>query len=234
MAPAETVLIVGVGIGLSAALARLCAGAGMTVALAARDTDKLAALLEETGARAYRCDAVDPAQIDALFDAVGADCGVPDLVVYNVRGGRPHGPLGTVDRAAARESLMTIAYGGFLVGQAAARRMAARGSGSIFFTGASANLKGSARSGAFAMAKFALRGRAQSMARELAPQNIHVAHFVIDGVIRWGADDARIGDFAEDGMLLPEALAETMLHVHRQHRSAWCWEITQRPWTETF
>ena len=129
-----------------------------------------------------------------------------------------------------RQAQLVTAFGGFLVGQAAARRMLAAGGGSILFTGASASVKGYPRSAAFAMGKFALRGLVQSMARELAPRNIHVAHFVIDGGIR------RLGE-ADDGgdaMLHPDAIARSYLHVHRQHRSAWTWEMELRPWVENF
>lgn len=224
----ETALIVGAGAGLSAALAREAAEAGMTVHLAARRTDKLAALAAETGARVHACDAADPASVAALFAAPPA----PDLVLYNPSK-RVRGPIGELDPAAVREALDVTAYGGFLVGREAARAMLARGSGTILFTGASASVKGFAQSAPFAMGKFALRGLAQSMARELAPRNVHVAHVVIDGGIA-GPDDPRAGTRGEDGMLEPRAIARSMMHLHRQHRSAWSWEIELRPWTETF
>jgi NAD(P)-dependent dehydrogenase (short-subunit alcohol dehydrogenase family) len=111
--------------------------------------------------------------------------------------------------------------------------MLARGSGAIFFTGASASVKGYAQSAPFAMGKFALRGLAQSMARELSPKNIHVAHFVIDGGIRT-MSDARAPERGDDGMLLPDEIANSYLQVFRQHRSAWSWELELRPWTERF
>lgn len=228
----ETALIVGAGSGLSAALARLFAKEGMRVALAARRTDKLEALLRDTGARAYRCDAVRRDEVDALFAAVAGEIGAPDLVVYNA-GGRARGSITELDPGEVLESLLVSCYGGFLVAQAAARSMLARGHGSILLTGASASVKGYARSAPFAMGKFGLRGLAQSLARELAPHNIHVGHFVIDGGIGQ-AGDARAGGRGPDSMLDPDAIAAAYLALHRQHRSAWTWEIELRPWVETF
>ena len=225
-------LIVGTGPGLSASLARICAAEGLPVALAARNVDKLAGLASETGARAYACDASDPRAVDALFERVDADLGDLELVVYNPSY-RVRGPLVEVDREEVRKTLLVSCYGGFLVGQAAARRMLERGEGSILFTGASASVKGYPQSASFAMGKFGLRGLAQSMARELAPKNVHVAHFVIDGGIAAGADDPR-GRDAPDSVLDPDAIAQTYWHVHRQHRSAWTWEVELRPWVERF
>jgi NAD(P)-dependent dehydrogenase (short-subunit alcohol dehydrogenase family) len=229
----ETALIVGAGEGLSAALARRCARDGMRVALAARRTEKLGALASETGARAYACDAGKRSDVDALFAAVTRDLGTPDLVVYNPSY-RTRGPFVELDPAEVEKALMVTCFGGFLVGQAAAKQMLARGSGSIQFTGASASVKGYAQSAPFAMGKFGLRGLAQSMARELAPKGIHVAHFVIDGGIARPSGDARATERGDDGMLKPEAIAETYLHIHRQHRSAWTWEVELRPWVEKF
>ncbi|NIP47757.1 MAG: SDR family NAD(P)-dependent oxidoreductase [Gammaproteobacteria bacterium] len=229
MGNSEVAVIVGVGQGLSAALARLLAAEGARVVLAARNVDKLAPLAAETGARAVACDASEAGQVEALFADVDAVEGGPSLVVFNPSRRVP-GPLVEADPEEVRKSLMITAFGGFLVGQAAARRMLAAGGGSILFTGASASVKGYPRSAAFAMGKFALRGLVQSMARELAPRNIHVAHFVIDGGIR------RLGE-ADDGgdaMLHPDAIARSYLHVHRQHRSAWTWEMELRPWVENF
>lgn len=229
MADSETALVVGAGAGLSASLARLFAAEGMDVALAARKTDKLEALAGETHAHCYRCDASDPKQVEALFKSVVEDLGVPDLVVYNPSR-RVRAPLVELDPAEVEKAIRITCYGGFLVGQAAARLMLERGGGSILFTGASASVKGYPHSATFAMGKFGLRGLAQSMARELGPKNIHVAHFVIDGGIRGprhqgGGDDAHLD---------PDAIARTYLHAHRQHRSAWTWEFELRPWTETF
>ncbi|MGP1395715.1 MAG: SDR family NAD(P)-dependent oxidoreductase [Inquilinaceae bacterium] len=230
MTGGESVLIVGAGAGLSAALARLCAADGMTVALAARSPDKLAALADDIGAARYACDASRPEDVAGLFDRVTERHGAPSLVVYNPSA-RARGPIVDLDPDAVAQALMVTCYGGFLVGQAAARAMLERGSGTILFTGASASVKGYARSASFAMGKFGLRGLAQSMARELAPQNIHVGHIVIDGGIAppGGAKGA-----GPDAMLSPDAIARTYLFLHRQHRSAWTWEIELRPWVETF
>ena len=229
----EVALIVGTGSGLSASLARLLAGQGMRLALAARNAAKLAPLASETGAAAIGCDATDPAQVDALFAAVEKKWRVPDLVVYNASY-RVRGPIADVEAKEVERTLAISAFAGFLVGQAAAKRMLARGSGAIFFTGASASVKGYANSAPFAMGKFALRGLAQSMARELAPKGIHVAHFVIDGGIRQAPADPRAGERGEDGMLLPDEIARNYLHVYRQQRSAWTWELELRPWVERF
>ena len=222
-------LIVGAGSGLSASLARKCAAAGMRVALAARDPRKLEALAKETGAAVHACDATDARQVEALFDAIDT----PELVVYNPSY-RARGPFLGLDREEVRKTLTVSAYGGFLVAQAAVRRMLGRGRGSLFFTGASASVKGYAESAPFAMGKFALRGLAQSLARELGPKNLHVAHFVIDGGIARPGGDARAAARGADGMLEPDAIAETYLSVHRQHRSAWSFEVDLRPWVEKF
>lgn len=222
-------VIVGAGSGLSASLARQCAAAGMSVALAARNVDKLEGLKKETGASLHACDATDARQVDALFAALEA----PGLVVYNASY-RARGPFVSLDAEEVRRTLTVSAYGGFLVAQAAARRMLERGEGSLFFTGASASVKGYAESAPFAMGKFALRGLAQSLARELGPKNIHVAHFVIDGGILRKGGDPRAAARGEDGMLDPDAIARTYLDVHRQHRSAWSFEVDLRPWVERF
>jgi len=230
----ETALIVGAGSGLSASLARLLASEGFNVALAARDSEKLLPLTKDIQGLALKCDATSKAQVDAAFDAVERQWGVPDLVVYNASF-RTRGPVAELVPKDVERALAVCAFAGFLVGQAAAKRMLARGpsTGSIFFTGASASVKGYANSAPFAMGKFALRGLAQSMARELAPKNIHVAHFVIDGGIAAGADP-RGAERGEDGMLLPGEIAKSYLHVYRQHRSAWSWELELRPWVEKF
>jgi NAD(P)-dependent dehydrogenase (short-subunit alcohol dehydrogenase family) len=233
MADQERALIVGVGEGLSASLARLFAGEGMTVALAARNADKLAALADQTGAKAYACDAMEPGDVDALFASVTADMGAPDIVVYNASN-RARGPITDLDPEAVRTAIMISCYAGFLVAQAAAKQMTARGSGTILLTGASASVKGYPNSSSFAMGKFGLRGLAQSLARELQPQNIHVAHFVIDGGIAKPGNDPRAADRGEDGMLHPDHIARSYLDIHRQHRSAWTWEVELRPWLEKF
>ncbi len=229
---AEIALIVGAGSGLSAALARLFAKEGMRVALAARDTKKLEGLCAETGARAFACDASRPEAVAALFQAVGRELGPPDLVVYNA-GQRVPGSITEVDALAVQQSLLNTAYGGFLVAQQAARRMLEKGRGTLLFTGASASVKGYPRSAPFAMGKFGLRGLAQALARELQPMNIHVGHVVIDGGVR-RAGAPREAERGDDGMLEPDAVARAYLELHRQHRSAWSWEIELRPWRETF
>jgi NAD(P)-dependent dehydrogenase (short-subunit alcohol dehydrogenase family) len=220
-------LIVGAGSGLSAALARRAAREGMRPILAARRIEKLAPLMEETGATAFACDVAEPDDVARLFDGVMAEHGSPELVVYNPSA-RVRGPVLDLDPAEVARAIRITAFGGFLVAQAAARLMVPRGHGTILFTGASASVKGYAQSAPFAMGKFALRGLAQSMARELQPQGIHVGHVVIDGAI--GASDPE----RPDSRLDPDAIADSYFHLHRQPRSAWAWEIEVRPWVETF
>ncbi|WP_192256048.1 SDR family NAD(P)-dependent oxidoreductase [Mesorhizobium caraganae] len=224
----EVAVIAGAGAGLSASLARLLTAEGYRVVLAARNTAKLAALVEETGALAVETDVADPASVASLFEAADKQ-GPLALAVFNASG-RTRGPIAEVDADAVKQALLVGAYGGFLVGQQAARRLLARGSGSILFTGASASIKGFANSAGFAMPKFGLRGLAQSMARELGPKNIHVAHFIIDGQIAAAERTAE----RPDSHLSPDAIAETYFAVHRQHRSAWSFEVELRPWVETF
>jgi NAD(P)-dependent dehydrogenase (short-subunit alcohol dehydrogenase family) len=225
----ERALIVGAGQGLSASLARLFAREGMKVALAARNTDKLAALCKETGAKAFACDASDAAQVGRLFADVEKGVGEPDVVVYNPSA-RARGPITEIEPKDVERALAVCAFGAFLVAQQAARRMLAKNRGAILLTGASAGVKGYPQSAPFAMGKFALRGLAQSMARELSPQGIHVAHFVIDGGIA-RPDRTASGP---DVLLDPDAIAVNYLHVLRQPRSAWTWEIELRPWVEKF
>lgn len=226
-----TALIVGAGSGLSASLARLFASEGMTVALAARDTDKLAELCAETGASAYACDAGDPDSVGRLFSEIEAGPGAPELVVYNPSA-RVRGPLIELDPAEVERALRITAYGAFLVAQQAAKRMVTAGRGTILLTGASAGVKGYPQSAPFAMGKFALRGLAQSMARELHPQNVHIGHVVIDGAIcNPGREEPAD---KPDSMLDPDAIAREYLNLHRQDRSAWAWEIELRPWVERF
>ena len=224
-------LIVGAGSGLSASLARLFAGHGLSVALAARTTEKLAPLCAETGARAFTCDAGNQASVADLFTAVEAAIGSPDVVIYNASG-RLRGPIETLDPAGVARALEISAFGGFLVGQQAARRMIPQHHGAILFTGASASIKGYPQSAPFAMGKFALRGLAQSMARELAPQGVHVAHFVIDGGI--ASASRPVPADAPDSLLDPDAIALTYWQILHQPRSAWTWEIELRPWVERF
>jgi NAD(P)-dependent dehydrogenase (short-subunit alcohol dehydrogenase family) len=225
----RTALIIGTGPGLSSSLARLFARNGLAVAVAARNTDKLAALAAETGCSTHACDAADPAAMDRLFIEVEARHGAPDVVVYNASA-RARGPITGLAPEAVRRAMEISAFGAFLAAQQAARRMLPTGRGAILLTGATAGVKGFANSSSFAMGKFALRGLAQSLARELAPQGVHVAHFVIDGSIR-SATRPGTND-APDALLEPDAIAETYWHVMHQHRSAWSWEVEVRPFVE--
>jgi len=224
-------LIVGAGSGLSASIARSFAGAGMKIALAARSVGDLGALAAEAGAATFTADATDREAVRKLFADLADSLGDPYAVVYNASY-RTRGAFIDLDPADVEKSLAVTAFGGFLVAQEAARRMLPKGAGAILFTGASASVKGYAQSAPFAMGKFALRGLAQSMARELSPQGIHVAHVVVDGGIR----SARRPEAAErpDAMLDPDAIAASYLHLLQQQRSAWTWEIEVRPWVEKF
>ncbi len=235
MSDQETAVIVGTGTGLSASLARKFHGAGMNVVLAARDVDKLADLLDETNAKTYVCDCTDADQVAALFAGVQTDLGTPSVVVFNASR-RVRGTIDELDPEEVKQAVLVTAYGGFLVGQAAAQAMIPAGKGTILFTGASAGVKGFPMSATFAMGKFGLRGLAQSMARELHPKNIHVAHIVIDGGIRNPHRQGRVegSDDTPDKWLDPDAIADTYFHLHRQDRSAWAWEIELRPWVEKF
>lgn len=224
-------LIVGAGAGLSAALARVLATEGIQVALAARTTDDLAELAGELHAPTFSCDASKRADVDRLFADLDASFGAPEIVIYNASY-RTRGPLVDLDPAEVEKSLMVSAYGGFLVAQQAVKRMLPKRHGTIVFTGASASVKGYAQSAAFAMGKFALRGLAQSMARELHPQGIHVAHVVIDGGIRSARRPEPPGKTAS--LLNPNSIAATYLHIIHQPHSAWSWEIELRPWVEAF
>jgi NAD(P)-dependent dehydrogenase (short-subunit alcohol dehydrogenase family) len=226
-------LIVGSGSGLSASLARAFAQDGLAVSLAARNTDKLAELCAETGAQAFRCDAADPGQVEALFAGLDEGPGAPDVVVYNPSY-RVRGPFVDLDPAEVQKTLQVSAFGGFLVARQAARRMLEKGTGVILFTGASASVKGYAESAPFAMGKFALRGLAQAIARELQPQGIHVCHVVIDGGIRNEARGYIGGPDKPDSYLDPDAIAANYLHLVKQHRSAWTFELELRPWLERF
>jgi NAD(P)-dependent dehydrogenase (short-subunit alcohol dehydrogenase family) len=224
-------LIVGAGSGLSAAVARAFAAEGLHCVLAARRTDKLKALCDEIGAQSITCDSAQPDQVNALFARLDTLCDAPTVVVYNASG-RVRGPLVDLDPKLVADAIAVSGYGGFLVGQAAAKRMLKKGAGAIIFTGASASVKGYAQSAAFAMGKFALRGLAQSMARELAPQNIHVAHVVIDGGI--SSAERPVPADKPDSLLDPQAIAQSYVDLLKQQRSAWTWEIEVRPWVERF
>ena len=229
--PYRTALIVGVGSGLSASLARLFSKAGMKIALGARRADGLAALAQEVGGKAFACNAADPADVAKLFSGVEAAFGAPDVVVYNASY-RTRGPLVELVPEEVAKSIAVSAFGGFLVGQEAVKRMLPKHHGAVIFTGASASVKGYAQSAPFAMGKFALRGLAQSMARELQPQGIHVGHVVIDGGIR--SEGRPNPPDKPDSMLDPDAIAQSYLHLLQQPRSVWAWEIELRPWLERF
>lgn len=224
-------LIVGTGSGLSASLARAFSKQGMKVAVAARHAGNLEALAKETGAEAFACDATKRAEVSKLFSQVDDAFGSPDVVVYNASY-RTRGPFIELDPAEVEKSLAVTAFGGFLVAREAAKRMVPRGHGAILFTGASASVKGYAQSAPFAMGKFALRGLAQSLARELSPHGIHIGHIVVDGGIR--SQSRPVPPDKPDSMLDPDAIAENYLHLLRQPRSAWAWEIELRPWVEKF
>ena len=227
----QTALIVGAGTGISASLARTLAAADLAIGLAARTTEKLAPLAAEIGAKTFAVDASDPTAVARLFEQADAQLGEPDVVVYNASA-RARGRLSELDPAEVRRAIEISAFGGFLVAQQAAKRMIPRRHGAILFTGATASVKGFALSSAFAMGKFALRGLAQSAARELGPQGIHVAHFVIDGGVR----SANRRDPADrpDSTLDPDGVARSYLDVLRQPRNAWSLEVELRPWVETF
>jgi NAD(P)-dependent dehydrogenase (short-subunit alcohol dehydrogenase family) len=227
----KTALIVGAGEGLSASLTRLFAHHHIRVALAARQTEKLGALCAETGAKAFACNAADPDDVERLFGLMEREIAAPDVVVYNASA-RARGPFVDLVPADVAQAIAVSAFGGFLVAQQAVRRMLPNKHGAILFTGASASVKGYAQSAPFAMGKFALRGLAQSMARELSPQGIHIAHFVIDGGIR-SAVRQEPAD-RPDSMLDPDAIAASYWNVLQQPRNAWSWEMELRPWVEKF
>jgi NAD(P)-dependent dehydrogenase (short-subunit alcohol dehydrogenase family) len=227
----KTALIVGAGEGLSASLARLFAREGIRVALAARKIEKLGALCGDTGARAFACDATEPEAVERLFGLVEREIATPDLVVYNASA-RARGAFVELVPADVANAIAVGAFGGFLVAQQAVKRMLPNKRGAILLTGASASVKGYPQSAPFAMGKFALRGLAQSMARELSPQGIHIAHFVIDGGIRSAARSEPAD--RPDSMLDPDAIALSYWNVLQQPRSAWSWELELRPWVEKF
>lgn len=230
----KTALIVGAGTGISASFARKLAADGYDVILAARDTKKLVDLTQEIDGSAIACNVLDAGDIAQLFQVVDSKHPNLDVVLYNPSF-RERGPFLDLDPERTRKALMVTAYGGFLVAQQAAQRMIPNGAGTILFTGASASVKGYAQSAPFAMGKFALRGLAQSMARELGPQGVHVAHFIIDGGVRNPDRPERVdGPDNPDSMLDPDAIAESYMHVLKQPRSAWTWEIELRPWVEKF
>jgi NAD(P)-dependent dehydrogenase (short-subunit alcohol dehydrogenase family) len=227
----KNVWIIGAGRGLSASVARLFAAQGMKVGLAARNVEKLAVLSDQIGAKTYKCDATDPEAVSELFNAYDTDFGPLDVLVYNPNV-MLRGTIAEVDPEGTKNTLLVSAYGAFLAAQQAAIRMQQAGSGTMLFTGASAGIKGYPKSAPFAMGKFALRGLCQSLARELSPQNIHVAHFVIDGQILDPEGSAKHADPSRT--LDPDNIAQTYLHIANQNPSAWTWEIELRPSVESF
>ncbi len=236
MSDNETAIVVGVGPGLGLALVRALAGEGMAVAMAARGPEQLDKLRPtDLGERikAYPCDGTNPTAVKALFEAAGKDLGEPDLVVYNAGTFRPGGVL-EISPEDFERCWRVGCLGGFLIGQAAAKRMAPRGRDTIIFTGATAALRGSAGFANLAVPKFGLRALAQSMARELGPRGIHVAHVVIDGQIESERNNHLAEERGPDSLLKPDEIAQAYLHLHRQPRSAWTQELDLRPWVEKF
>ena len=223
----ESVLIVGVGSGLSASLAKLCALKGMKVVLAARNIEKLEDLKKEVSAETYKCDSTDIESVKNLFNEIDKTIGTPNLVIYNASSRPSRNGVAELDPEQVQQAINVTCFGAFLVAQEATKRMLKRKSGSIFFTGATAGIKGFANSSAFAMGKFGLRGLAQSLARELHPKNIHIGHFVIDG----GIGKKPMGDYQ---MINPDEIAKTYLDFYNQDKSVWSWEIELRTSVEKF
>ncbi|MFO0995538.1 MAG: SDR family NAD(P)-dependent oxidoreductase [Alphaproteobacteria bacterium] len=235
MAKPESALIFGAGPGLGAAVARRCAKDGMRVALATRTKAKVDGIARALGgeARAYACDATDADAVARVFEDASKAFGVPDLVVFNAGAYAP-GSVLEIDPAEFERCWKNGCFGGFLVGQAAGRAMAARGSGTILFTGATASLRGSARFLNLAVGKFGLRAVAQSLARDLGPKGVHVAHIIIDGQIKADRPGYRAEERGPDAVMDSDAIAEVYMGLHRQHRSAWTHELDLRPWVEKF
>ncbi len=226
-------VVVGVGPGLGSAVARRFAAAGMKVAVARRRPEELAGLATEIGGKAYQCDVTEQDSVEALFAAVDTDLGTPQVVVFNAGAYKPGGIL-EIEAADFERCWRIGCLGGFHVGQAAAKRMVAAGAGTIIFTGATASLRGSAKFVNLAVPKFGLRALAQSMARDLGPQGVHVAHTVIDGQISGERPGYRAEDRGEDSVLAPDAIAEAYYQLHAQPRSAWTQELDLRPCMEKF
>ena len=222
----ESVLIVGAGSGLSASLALLCSSKNMKVVLAARNIKKLDSLKKEIGAETIRCNASDIKSVSNLFKKTDKIIGTPNLVVYNASS-RFHGGITELDSKKTQAAINVTCFGAFLVAQEATKRMLKRKSGSIFFTGASASVKGFAKSSVFAMGKFGLRGLAQSLARELHPKNIHIGHFIIDGAIGYKP-------YGSYQTINPDSIAKTYLECYNQDKSAWSWETELRTSVEKF
>ena len=236
--PEEIALIVGAGKGLSASLARLFHSEGMKVILAARNIEKLKTIASETKATLFKCDGSDIDQVENMFKQIDELHSHIDLVVYNPSARVP-GFITEIDPVAAKKAIEITSFGAFLVARQAAKRMTQAGKGTILFTGATAGVKGFPLSSTFAMGKFALRGLAQALARELHPLNIHVGHFVIDGRIltlkRWEEIGGTKDNLEDTEQLLhPDEIAKIYLQFHRHHKSTWSWEIELRPKDEGF
>jgi NAD(P)-dependent dehydrogenase (short-subunit alcohol dehydrogenase family) len=229
--PYRSALIIGTGPGISGSLTRLLRAADIPVVVASRHVDRLAELVNQTGAIALPVDAAEAAQVERLFAETDARIGAPELVVYNASG-RLRGPIAELIPAEVEQAVAVSALGAFYSVQQAAKRMIPAGKGAILLTGATAGVKGFALSAPFAMGKFALRGLAQSAARELAPKGIHVAHIVIDGGVR--AEHRADPSDRPDSTLDPDAIAQAYVNLLRQHRSTWSWELEIRPWLEKF
>lgn len=239
---APAILVVGAGDATGGAIARRFAREGFTACVTRRSEEALTPLVErirEEGgqARGFGCDARDEDQMRALVDTIEAEVGPLEVVVFNI-GANVNFPIRDTTARVYRKVWEMAAFAGFLTGREAARVMVPRGHGTILFTGATASLRGGRGFSAFAGAKFALRALAQSMARELGPEGIHVAHPVIDGAI----DTAFIRDnFPEryalkdrDGILDPEHIADAYWMLHQQPRDTWTHELDLRPWMENF
>ena len=223
----ESVLIVGTGPGLSSSLARLCASKDMKVVLASRNFEKLKDLKKEIEAETFVCDASNVKDVSNLFKQTDKLIGIPNLVIYNASSSPKKSSVVELDPIETQKSINITCFGAFLVAQEAAKRMLKRKNGSIFFTGATAGIKGFANSSVFAMGKFGLRGLAQSLARELHPQGIHITHFVIDGAI----SKEPYGDYQT---IHPDEIAKTYLQFYHQDKSAWAWEVELRTSVEKF
>lgn len=222
----KAVLIVGAGSGLSASLARAFSSKGMKVVLAARNIDKLASLKKEIDALVFKCDSTENKSVQNLFLQTDSIIGTPEIVIYNPSL-RIVKPFIEYEPDEMLQSIKVNSYGAFLVAHESVKRMLKIGKGNIFFTGSSASVKGFAKSASFAMGKFGLRGLAQSLARELHPQNIHIGHFVIDG----GIGKEPVGNYQ---MIHPDEIAKQYLNFYLQDKKAWSWEIEIRTNTEKF
>lgn len=232
----QIAVVAGVGPGLGVALVRRFAAEGLTVIAAARNASRLNALKEVRSAgrmHLHDCDVTRPEEVDALFGRAGALGGQLAIAVFNAGTYEP-GRVVDIDAADFERCWRVGCFAGFLVGQAAARVMLAQGKGTIVFTGATASLRGGAGFANLASPKFALRALAQSMARELGPQGVHVTHVVIDGQIRSERYEHLLSERGPDSLLEPDVIADAYWQLHCQHRSAWTHELDLRPWAERF